>query len=806
MGLQKLMRNKTAKIAVLFICLLLSGCVTLKDPEASQEYSADVVATVDPRQTVGQLFISRRPRLNQVQLWLRQARPPVQPDGVVIAELYTTPEAAQPLVRVPIHYAAIVRSLLVTIPLPPQGNEPEQSYYLVLKTTDGAVSVLGRLEDAYPSGELRVNGQPVEADAAFRLGYDYDAAAVASDMGKALSGGWLVLPLLLLLWAPGRLVVSLIEDRLRLDWGERSAMAVGLSMAFVPLAMLWTTALGLRWSRAGVIFVYALIAAGLGWRLWRKRPERIRISLAGGDLALAAILIFSLAIRVAMVRDLAAPAWVDSVHHATITRTIVEVGAFPQGYAASMQADASGYHSGFHSLAAAFHWLSGLEISEDLLLLGQILNAACILGMYLFTTALTQNRRAGLFAALIAGVFSPMPAYYTSWGRYTQLAGLVILPAALLLILTVLEDKEASWKRRALLWGVAAIVCSGLFLTHYRVAVFLALLLAAYLVGEVVRSMDKQPLWKSLPPMLGRLAVLGGVALLLTLPWWPGLYRTMIAPRLATDPPLPLALVVDWGLLTAAYGKAALMLAAGGLAWAIVRARWFGPILALWIGLLYMSANQGSLHLPMVTGINKTSVEIMFFMPIAALGGFLIGDLTDLVVSYFPPHLRKLYLSGVAVAAAALAILGAQRLLPILNPVTLLFRQADRAALTWIDENLTQGERFLINPFLWGYGIYAGQDGGFWITPLTGRGTLPPPVLYGMGATEEVKKITQASRQALDQAKDPAALHALLQGQGIGYIYTGGRGGAISPKALSESPLFETVFHQDGVWIFRARY
>ena len=36
------------------------------------------------------------------------------------------------------------------------------------------------------------------------------------------------------------------------------------------------------------------------------------------------------------------------------------------------------------------------------------------------------GRIGGLAAALIVGVFTPMPAYYTSWGRYTQLAALLI--------------------------------------------------------------------------------------------------------------------------------------------------------------------------------------------------------------------------------------------------------------------------------------------------------------------------------------------------------------------------------------------
>jgi hypothetical protein len=797
--------NKTAFIAVLFLCLSLSGCVTLKDPEASQEYTADAVASVAPGYEAGQTFISRRPRLNQVQLWLRQARPPVNPAGKVIAELYASPQAAQPLARVPIPYTQITRSLLVTIPIPPQGEAPDQSYYLVLKTNDGMVSVLGRAEDAYPAGELWVNGSPVKADAAFRLAYDYDGCAILTDLGKALAKSWLILPLLLLLWAPGRLVIPFIEDRVQMDRGERSALAVALSMALVPLVMLWTTTLHLRWSQAGVIVAYALIAAGLGWRCWRNRPAKMSLSITPHNLALAAILLFSLALRLAMVRDLAAPAWVDPVHHATLVRMILEEGGFPANYASSMAADVGGYHLGFHSLAAVFHWLSGLEMPDDLLLLGQVLNAACILGMYLFTTALTGDRRAGLFAALLAGVFMPMPAYYTSWGRYTQLAGLVILPGAFKLIQASLTDASTGWKNRAGLWIVTAIACTGLFLTHYRVAVFLALLVAAYLLAEILRGLHRQPLWKSLPPLLVSLAALLGLALALSLPWWPNAFPALIAPQLALNPPAPQPLAVDWGLLTPVYGRAALILAVGGLLWSIVKARWFGLVLALWTGLLYLSANQGILRLPLSTGINKTSVEITLFLPIAALAGFLISDLLDLVARFTPPRLQKAYLTVATVSTATLALLGAQRLLPILNPATLLFRQADRTAIAWIDDNLPESERFLINPFLWGYGVYAGQDGGFWITPLAGRGTLPPPVLYGLGTPEQKSAIVQASRWALDHAKDPAGLHALMQEQGIGYIYTGARGGAFSPSALSQSNLFETVYQQDGVWVFRAR-
>ena len=142
-----------------------------------------------------------------------------------------------------------------------------------------------------------------------------------------------------------------------------------------------------------------------------------------------------------MVRDLAFPAWVDPIHHSTIVRLIVEQGAYPQSYAPYVSALHASYHAGFHSLVATFHWLSGLEISRAMLLLCQVFNALSVLAVYLLTTSLTKDRLAGLFAALATGFLSSMPAYYASWGRYTQLTGLLVLPVCAALLMRLLSGR-----------------------------------------------------------------------------------------------------------------------------------------------------------------------------------------------------------------------------------------------------------------------------------------------------------------------------------------------------------------------------
>ena len=842
---------------LILLTLLLTGCVTLRDPEASLEYNGDIVATIDSTHSAGQSFVSRRPRLVNVQLYLRKASAESLDSDILSAALYHSPQDSQPLVTVPLTYSQITRSFPVTIAFPAQNDPPGQSYYLSLSTKGGPLALYGRAEDANPDGSLFINGEAQALDAAMRTAYDYNLQAMLGDLAANMSDWWLALPLLLLLYAPGRLILEIV-DAIRSrqhnnesflaawDWSERLALTVGLSLAVIPLLMLWTTKVGLQWSRAAVLVGAGLTCLGLGALIWRRlrkdRQLRNRDRLPGPDLydlTLLAIFGLALAVRLVMVRDLAAPAWVDPIHHTTIVRLIVEQGAYPPSYAPYISAQHSSYHAGFHSLIATFHWLSGLELSRAMLLLGQVFNALSVLAVYLLATSFTKDRQAGLFAALATGFLCSMPAYYASWGRYTQLTGLLVLPvcAALLMRLlsgrafpalilesqtTELEPSEENsspatsqaqkvWQTPSItlqmglqLAAVGCLASAGLFMLHYRVAGFWGLLMLAWGLGELIRSLDKQPLWKTIPLAVGWLAAVGLPAVLISLPWWPALLKSLILPGLAnTAASQPLK--VDWGLLTPVYGKQIMLLALAGLLIAVLQARWFGPVLALWIGLLFMSSNQGIIPLPGSNFINLTSVEIMFFLPFSVLAGYFASFVIRGIGKFIPDWGRIPYTALLAAGSLAAALAGARLMLPILNPVTILFREADRPAIQWIADNIQADETILINPFLWGYGIYAGQDGGYWITPLAGRKTMPPPILYAYGSPQEVKRVTETSKQVIEHAGDPQALSALLKEQHIRYVYIGRRGGVLSAKSLIQSGLFQTIYSQAGVWLFEVK-
>lgn len=807
----------------LLLTFALAGCVTLKDPEATQDQSSEVVDVVSPQATVGQTLVSRRARLNGIWLWLTLPPEATEQAGTLLVELYASPRAEVLLASARLSLSEIKRSIPVLFPFPAQPDPPGQSYYLQLSTDQAEVQARGRSGDVYIQGSAFKNNIPVPGDLAFRLNYEYGANAVLEDLVALLQNAWLLIPLGLILFLPGWLILDISGLAERYDAGERAALSLGLSMGIIPLAMTWTSLLHIQWSRTGLLFACGVLSALAFWR----RRDRITLghfSLPSmHSLALVAILLLTLFVRFAMVRDLAAPPWVDSVHHAALTRLILDQGALPESYAPYIQIETASYHSGYHIILAAFLWLSKLPLEQGMLFFGQVINALAALAVYLFTTTLTRDRTAGVMAALIAGLFTPMPAYYTSWGRYTQLTGLLLLPAAITLLLRLLEATEnqpcaQKGKQLGKLVIMAGITIAGLILVHYRVAAFVASWLVADLLtrlpGYFRRTVPdvsvEYPARRMISRNLFWLTSAGMMGLLLSLPWLSEALTSLLLPKwsawssASTRPDL--FSDFTWTYLNTAWGKPAMLLAALGLIITLIRQPRLFFTVIIWVTVLFTLANLGSLGLPGSGFVNNTSVEIMLFMPLALLGGYFLSQPVALFKRYAPASWRASALVTLWLAGTLTAVFAARALLPILNPITFLFRAADRPAMEWIAANIPEHETLLINPFAWGYGLYAGNDGGYWITSLAGRPSMPPPVLYGLdNDPEKIRHINQFSQQVIDRGADPNGLHELMLAENLRYLYIGARGGPLSPQALLDSQLFELQYSQEGTWVFSRR-
>lgn len=817
-GYPRQARKLPVLVIFLFILgLTISSCVNLNDPEASQEYRADVVGKVTVNSSVGQTFISRRSSLRSIQIWYFLDTEVAPQSGNLDARLYTSPDEKTPISSYTISFSNLANNNSLTIPFEIQSNAPDQSYYLELTSNSGELLIYGRNEDVYPDGQSYINRAAENADLSFRLSYEYGFPSLREDILQIISISYLLIPLLLLLWVPGRLVLDLLPIRDEIDVVEKLAMSFGLSIAFTPLLLLWTSTIGLRWQRASAILFYGLCFIIFVWikrdtiREFIFKPKIGEPRKLFLPISFLTIVIFVLITRVAMVRDMAAPAWVDSVHHALIADLITEQGKYPDTYYPLVAVDPATYHPGFHSIIAAFRWMTDMEIHTALLLLGQVFNILMVFGVYLFTKTLTKSSHAGLFAALISGLMTPMPAYYTSWGRYTQLAGLLILPTVSILLVWVinrmvaeysLPNSRKTWRRTLPSITVAGGVLAGLYLTHYRVSLFTITLIGVFILIAFLGNIKHKVKLKGLLLATGVVVFIGIISLVLTTVWWPKALSSLILPRLTVESAtVRLFSDFSWYYLTTALGTWAMILAGLGAILGLLQRERFVIILLLWVCALFFFANLGSFNLPGAQFVNNTSVTIMLFIPISTLAGYFIASLLININMWIIKPWRYLYQAVASIAVIVLMVISAQAIIPILNPITILAREVDIKAMDWIEDNIPGNEVIMINPFSWGYGMYAGSDGGYWISPIASRPTMPPPILYGLNQ-ELGTKVVKISSEVIALSNDPDALHQYLTDQGIQYIYLGAKGGALSPRTLSQSTKFKTLYHVEDTWVF----
>jgi hypothetical protein len=454
-----------------------------------------------------------------------------------------------------------------------------------------------------------------------------------------------VLPLLLL--GPGLLLERALLASVPLPAFARPALWLGLSLSAVALIYEWATLLGI--SLTPVVLALLAIACGLAviQQIWVYDLRFTIYDLAGGEdnrkskiqnrkwfLALLAILLLTGWTRISEIRNLALPSWVDSVHHALMIRVAAERGQAPLSLRPYLPVDQLPYHWGYHVLVAAAMQLSGMSLPQAMLLTGQALNVLHVLAAAGLAAYLWRRRLAGIVAGLAVGLLSIFPAYYVSWGRYTQLTGLLLLPP---LIIAWQELLKAARSQRALrpsnvdrtnnegpttnaskanirrwpfvihlaeqynsvlgLMIVLALLLAGLSLIHFIVLVFALCFMA---VSGLIRAIGGTPadgethralLWSR----LARAAVSAGLALALASPWLWLLARRALLRSGAEQAPALLGqgafYTLDTRLLWAGNNRMLIALALAAALWGITRRERCVAVLLAWVAALAVLAN-----------------------------------------------------------------------------------------------------------------------------------------------------------------------------------------------------------------------
>lgn len=648
--------------------------------------------------------------------------------------------------------------------------------------------------------------------------------------------GRFVVVLVLLLLVPGYLFERLLPSaEIEQAWLVRPALWIGLSLSLVALLYQWVTVVGLALSPLwlGVLLGSGGLAAL--WLAWHDSAAPVRLPPVA--LLFILILLITLWNRFEQIRALALPAWVDSVHHALLVRIAAEQGQAPINLAPYLPVTEMPYHWGYHVFMGATLALSGFDLPRTMLWGGQVLNALQVVVVAALAVVLWRRPTAGLAAGVVVGLISIMPAYYTSWGRYTQLTGLLLLPPLGIVWYQWLRSSSPRWL------ACGAVLLAGLNLIHFRVLLFALMLLAVMLLFALLRAQTRAEVIR----LLTAIFMMGAAAIILTLPWLLLLGKRVLLPAVARPADLmgsesygafsgalfwvgynrwlfALALLAAlWGLrrrsvqtLTILFWTAGLFLIANPwllnyllpaagivvLLWAWQQRLW--AMLAVGLGMLLL--NPTVVRFPSLWLVNNDVIVISLFLPLSLLiaGGSvrLLATLERIRGGWWSHGVRGV----AAVGLVGVALWGAWDMRDIINPVTIIATRKDVDAITWVQANTPADAHFLINTTAWLPAAMRGADGGWWLLPLAGRWMSAPPVLFIYGAPEYAQSVGERNRIIAGFRPDQAGLlEAIIARYGITHIYLGSSTGPLRADLFANRDRYALVYDQAGVQIFAVR-
>ena len=803
---------------LVLVSLLLSGCTQWVNPE--QPVAVDWV-TLSAGQTIGQTFVAEYDGLTGVYFYLS---PQKTGNGEIKLHLRS---ASQDIDDLAVSMNALAVGKVKATGyygffVPAQATSNQKYYYAFLEVTgSGDIQVGKAAGDAYLNGALYQNGAPEDAQAAFQLSYSRRKAILGLGLEMVTWAGILALGFFLFI-LPGWGLFSLLWSSWGgLRWPEKLGLSAGLSLALYPLLLLWTSIIGLH---LGAIYAWLLPLAGLGIVMWRNR-KRLSVgklphitsglSITWPEIVFIALFVLIILTRFWAIRSLDLPMWGDSYQHTMMAQLLVNHGGLFNSWLPYADLTTFTYHFGFHSTAAIFDWITHLDMSKAVLWVGQLLNILAVIALYPLAKKVGRCQWAGVAAVLVAGLLSRMPMYYVNWGRYTQLAGQVILPGAIYLAWTALKSKTRDWRLIGLVW----IALAGLALTHYLVAIFASLFFVAFILLHI-QSKKVHALFVNIS------IILVGVVVLF-LPWFAHVFLGKLPNIFTYYVTAPTQAAFTFLQESNAIGNLSFYLPTTlwlflffCIAWGLWRRKKSLVLIGLWWSLNLLATNPQWLHLPGEGVITNFTLFIASYIPAGILIGAGFGWL-QLTLKGYPivkhlPRRKWVYSFLLILLLVGIGLWNVPQRLDDLQEMSgVLVTRPDIRAAEWIREHTPNDARFLVNSFFaYGGTLIAGSDGGWWLPLLANRQTTLPPLTYGseQGPQTGLYPLGKHSSPVRSRTKASRILMywLFIRACAIGYIYIGQREGRVNysgpnilnPDQLLSSPYFRLIYHQDRVWIF----
>jgi hypothetical protein len=882
-------RKPVFVIAWSLIAFLLTACAPVI---GNSQLAQTEWLTLGPGVTLGQTFVANYDGLSGIQITLA---PQTTGTGKINIHLRSDAQSTTDIAVSSQSISKVNVAGNYSFFFTPQSPSRRAYYYISIDIHgDGAVQVGAAGGDTYLDGARYVNSIAQDGQLSFRLMYSIRRLGLGLVREFAIWGVYLLAGIFLFL-LPGWGLLKLLwpgwdtrPEGTSFTWMEKLGLSAGVSLAVYPILLLWTGLVGLR---LGPLYAWVPPIAGLAILLWCNRglflrhhipPEEnkprsfiavlrsIRLpsrwalpSLPTIVLLLAVVLLVFT--RFWAVRSLDAPMWGDSYQHTVIAQLIVDHNGLFRSWQPYADLNTFTYHFGFHSDAAVFHWLTGLSMPRVILWTGQILNILAVLCLYPLAMKVCRNRWSGVTAVIVAGLLSPVPMSYANWGRYTQLAGQIVLAAAIYMLWTVTEHTTATGKTTITISSASldttltpgspyrlrgaialtAIVMGGLALTHFRVLVFAILFLAAIFVSGVFSHIRIKE-WKALALKTLWIGLGGGI---IFLPWFINIFGGKILRNFSNQLTTPASAVpIDMqsynavGSLLEYLPVGVWLLLPLAAAWGLWKQHKGIAFISLWGFLLLIAANPAWLSLPGTGALSNFAIFIAIYIP----AGILIGGAVGLVADEFftgewradlslklgdgwKANLLRLGVVGVrkntrlsrwmegliALVLIGVSLLSLPQRLGALHPEEYaLLTRPDLRAASWIKDNLHPEANLLVNSFFaYGGTLIVGSDGGWWLPVLTERHTTLPPLNYGTEKSSQSgykQRVNELSKVIAEKGITHPDVINMLREQKITQVYIGQQQGQVNnpgpavfdPRQLADDPHFRVIYHQDRVWIF----
>jgi hypothetical protein len=855
---------------LIFVFLVTSGCTRYISNSAQDKQTGFIL--LDNQTSIGQTFTARFAGLAGVGLVFKPGPAPLSNEaGEIILHLRADPQSGQDLRTVSMPVQKVGQAGNYRFFFQPLPDSNQRDYYFVLEMKgSGEIGIGEAGSETFLDGAAYKNGSADNGQLTFNLKYESAGLYLGLIKETPVWLLWLLISLFIFV-IPGWALLSLVwSGWQKLDVLERIGLGSGVSLAIYPVMFLWTNLVGLH---LGALYAWLPAGFGLAIILWRNFPALTkRLSLRAknryqpaederdsqalekpatlidpdptNNLAdpstlrqstlPAAEQIENLAVKVALlflvgaiiftrlwvIRSLDFPLWGDSYQHTVIAQLMIDNRGLFQSWLPYAELSTFTYHFGFHTLVACFDWISGVPIQKAILWVGQIINILAVISLYPLAKKLGKNQWSGVFLFLIAGLVSLMPMDYVNWGRYTQLAGQAILPAAIYFTWLLLESAQTDRRLLFINW----VVLGGLALTHYRVLIFIILFYLAW----ILMNPNRLPFSK----LIQRAFWSGMGGALIFVPWLVSIlpYRTMqdFLTQLTTLPGQASRFLTEYNLIGDPFEFFPPAIWIGlviTIGWAFWQREKNFIIVILWWGLVFISANPMWIGLPGTGAISNFAVKIGGYIPISIiLGAFsanIVGNIQNRITGRekLSPKLKTICSVLISVTLLICVIysgLAQSRLrLDDINPTMhALATRPDQRAANWIRENTNPEDRFLVNSFFaYGGSMIAGSDGGWWLPLLTSRLSTQPPLNYGSEEGLEPDYVNQTNGlvQSIEKKglSDPSVLRFLHENR-INYVYIGQQQGRVNSPGplldidvLQSDPHFQLVFRQDQVWIFK---